>query len=60
MSKLTQDDLLGELEAWFGCASHHGQCSANIKEQAYNQIKKIIELWYRFNLWDLRVGEVVD
>ena len=64
-SKLTEEGLLTELRFMHDQASGilDSVCTrepSNHRDVVYKEIVKIIKLWYEFNLWDLKVGEVID
>ena len=50
---LTQEELLENLDRNY---IHRSGISTTSDSCAYNQIKEIIKTWYKYNLWDLRVG----
>ena len=59
MKKLTQEELLHQLDEMTG--RRYMDFPWSVKDrQAYDQLKEIVKLWYKFNLWDLRVGVLDD
>ena len=58
--KLTEKELLGIFNSWRRIIDDKGEWDNHDwhDEEAHNQIKSIIKTWYKYNLWDLKVGVV--